>query len=138
MSELYSGGCACGAVRFETSSDPIGANHCQCRDCQRRSGTGHASYLVFPRRANMTVTGTLASWRVAGDSGNDKEHSFCPNCGAPVLLTLAALPELVAVHAASLDDPARFQPTQITYAASGQPWDQMDPALQRFEGQPPG
>ena len=49
MSDAYTGGCACGAVRYEIPGEPIVMNHCQCRDCQRRSGTGHGSYLTFPR-----------------------------------------------------------------------------------------
>lgn len=49
MSTSYTGGCACGALRYEAAAQPIFENHCQCRDCQKRSGTGHGSYLTFPR-----------------------------------------------------------------------------------------
>ena len=48
MSEAYTGGCACGAIRYEISGEPMAMNDCQCRDCQRKSGTGHGSYLTFP------------------------------------------------------------------------------------------
>ena len=34
MTKRYSGGCACGAIRYETGSEPIVEIHCQCRDCQ--------------------------------------------------------------------------------------------------------
>ena len=44
-------------VTFARDVAPIFQNHCQCRDCQRRSGTGHGSYLTFPARAEMTITG---------------------------------------------------------------------------------
>jgi hypothetical protein len=47
MSEAYAGGCACGAVRYEISSESVAMAGCQCRDCQRKSGTGHGSYLTF-------------------------------------------------------------------------------------------
>ena len=77
MTKTYTGGCACGAIRYETSSEPIFENHCQCRDCQKRSGTGHGSYLTFPQRADVTITGEANTWRVAGDSGNEKVHAFC-------------------------------------------------------------
>jgi hypothetical protein len=50
MSEAYAGGCACGAVRYEISGEPVAMAGCQCRDCQRKSGTGHGSYLTFPSR----------------------------------------------------------------------------------------
>lgn len=138
MSGIYAGGCACGAVRYETRSEPVFQNHCQCRDCQRRSGTGHGSYLTFPRRADMTITGETAAWRVAGDSGNEKTHAFCPVCGTPVYLTFAAMPELIAVHAASLDEPGLFEPQVVTYATRGLAWDHPDPALPAFERMPTG
>lgn len=132
----YTGGCACGALRYATPHVPVFQNHCQCRDCQRRSGTGHGSYLTFPQQADMAITGTEAHWRVAGDSGNLKEHAFCPNCGSPVLLRFVAMPDLVAVHAGSLDEPERFVPQVLTYGACGLPWDAMDPVLRRFQGMP--
>jgi hypothetical protein len=138
MSEPYTGGCACGAIRYVTHSASIAENHCQCRDCQRRSGTGHGSYLTFPRRAEVTITGEATIWRVAGDSGNDKLHAFCPICGTPVYLTFAAMPELIAVHAASLDDPARFRPQMVTYGVRSLAWDAVDSSLQTFERMPPG
>lgn len=137
MTKAYTGGCACGAIRYETMREPIFANHCQCGDCQKRSGTGHGSYLTFPQRADVTIVGEAKSWRVAGESGNEKIHAFCPTCGTPVYLTFAAMPELIVVHAASLDDPGRFDPQAVTYSVGGHRWDKMDPALQAFERMPP-
>ncbi len=138
MPESYSGGCACGAIRYEAGGEPLAQLHCQCLDCQKRSGTGHSSYLVFPSRTATTVTGTATSWRVAGDSGSEKVHSFCPTCGTPVFLTFEAMPDLIAVHAASLDDPSRFEPQVVTYNGRGFAWDALDPALQKFERMPAG
>ncbi len=136
MSGSYSGGCACGAIRCEIAAEPIFSNHCQCRDCQRRSGTGHGSYLTFARRADVRLTGEAKCWDVAGDSGNLKFHAFCPACGSPVYLTFAAMPELFTVHAASLDGPGRSRPQVVTYAGRGHAWDRMDPALPAFPGMP--
>ena len=48
------------------------------------------------------------------------------------------MPDLIAIHAASLDDPGRFNPQIVTYARRGHAWDTMAPGLQKFEGMPPG
>lgn len=136
VAKTYKGGCACGAVRYEAAGEPIFQNHCQCRDCQQRSGTGHSSYLVFADRGEVDISGEVNTWRVAGDSGNDKAHAFCPTCGTPVYLTFAAMPDLVAIHAASLDDPSRFQPQAVTYGVCALDWDVMDAALAKFERMP--
>jgi hypothetical protein len=137
MTKAYTGGCACGAIRYETAGEPVFENHCQCGDCQKRSGTGHGSYLTFAQRADVAILGEAKSWRVAGESGNEKIHAFCPTCGTPAYLTFAAMPELIVVHAASLDDPGRFNPQVVTYSVCGHEWDKIDPSLQAFERMPP-
>ncbi|MDQ0998510.1 hypothetical protein QFZ34_003692 [Phyllobacterium ifriqiyense] len=137
MSKPYTGGCACGEIRYEISSAPIFENHCQCHDCQKRSGTGHGSYLTFVNRAAMKITGKASTWNVAGDSGIEKIHAFCPTCGTLVYLNSVATPDMVAVPATSLDDPSRFNPQVVTYAIRGLAWDTIDPSLTKFEQMPP-
>lgn len=138
MDRLLTGGCACGAVRYATAQAPMFQNHCQCRDCQHRSGGGHASWLTFADRSAMVVEGgaDIGEWAVAGDSGQRKTHGFCRRCGAPVFLRFAGMPALVAVPAGSLDDPDCFAPQVVTYAARAPAWDHLDPALPAFAGMP--
>jgi hypothetical protein len=136
MATSYTGGCACGALRYEIPAEPLVSNDCQCRDCQRRSGTGHGSYLTF-QSAGQKVTGKAMLWDIAGDSGAVKTHAFCPTCGTPVYLTFAAMPALFTVHAASLDDPARYKPQIVTYGVRGYAWDHIDPTLPVFDRMPP-
>lgn len=133
----YTGGCACGTIRYTTRHAPLFQNHCQCRDCQRHSGTGHGSWLTFPARAEMAINGAAQHWELIADSGHVKTHAFCPVCGSPVYLLFAAMPDLIAVPAGSLDEPGRFAPQAFTYGARGLAWDAVDPALQVFERMPP-
>lgn len=114
------------------------ARSCWSKALEKRSGTGHGSYLTFPQRADVTITGEANTWRVAGDSGNEKIHAFCPTCGTPVYLTQVAMPELIAVHATSLDDPGQFNPQVVTYAIRGHAWDMIDPSLKTFDRIPQG
>ncbi|MDB5776340.1 MAG: hypothetical protein JWP38_2473 [Herbaspirillum sp.] len=136
MSETYSGGCACGAIRYEISGEPIVMLDCQCRDCQRESGTGHESHLAFPRTA-VKLSGEATHWDMVGDSGNAKTRAFCPTCGSPVYMTFAAMPEIFVVRPASLDDPSRYTPQMVTYGAQGYVWDHINPALPKFDKMPP-
>ena len=75
---------------------------------------------------------------MVGDSGNVKTRGFCPQCGLPVYLTFAAMPDIFTIRAASLDEPARYKPQVVTYAARGHDWDRLDPSLPKFAGMPPG
>ena len=137
MSEAYTGGCACGAIRYEISDEPIAQNDCQCRDCQRKSGTGHGSYLTFPDKRRVKLEGEATHWDIVADSGAVKTRAFCPTCGSPVSLTFRAAPDLFTIHAASLDDPSRYKPQAVTYAIRGHAWDHLDPALPKFDKMPP-
>ncbi|MBK3666009.1 GFA family protein [Bradyrhizobium diazoefficiens] len=137
MTKPYTGGCACGAIRYSIVGEPLFANHCQCRDCQRESGTGHGSYATFSRDG-VTVTGEAKRWDMVGDSGHVKTRAFCAECGLPVYMTFATRPEIFTIRAASLDEPARYRPQVVTFAARGYDWDHLDSGLTRFATMPPG
>ncbi|MDB5555772.1 MAG: aldehyde-activating protein, partial [Rhizobium sp.] len=106
------------------------------RDCQKRSGTGHGSYLTYSGRAEVEITGEASTRAMTGDSGNKKFHDYCPTCGTPVYLTFVAMPDFIAINAASLDDPGLFNPQVVTYTTRGLAWDTLDPALKMFERMP--
>jgi hypothetical protein len=137
MTKPYTGGCMCGAIRYEIPSEPVFSNHCQCRQCQHKSGTGHGSYLSFVGRKDVQLSGKATTWDMTADSGKVKTRSFCPTCGAPVFQTYPAMPDVITIHAASLDEPERFQPQAVTYASRGHGWDLLDPALVKFDTMPP-
>jgi hypothetical protein len=137
MSKPYTGGCACGAIRYEIKAEPVFSNECQCRHCQQRSGSGHGSWMAFASRADVTLNGEATEWDIAGDSGTVKRHAFCPTCGTPVFLTIPAVPNLFIIAAGSLDEPARYAPQVVTYASRAHALDRVDPGLARFETMPP-
>lgn len=136
MSNAYTGGCSCGAVRYEVRGKPTVMVDCQCRQCQRESGTGHQSHLTF-QAAEVRVEGETTAWEAVGDGGTRKVRTFCPTCGAPVAMTFPDMPDVFAVRAASLDDPALYRPELVVWTAAAQPWDLVDPSLPQFEKMPP-
>ena len=135
MTAVLSGGCACGAVRYESMVEPMVSGHCQCRACQYASGTGHASHAMVPKEA-LTIQGELRFWDSPADSGNVVGRGFCPQCGSPVLSRNSGMPDHLFLRAASLDDPSRFVPNMLVYTGRAQPWDRVDPELMSFETQP--
>ncbi|MDB5507379.1 MAG: Glutathione-dependent formaldehyde-activating [Devosia sp.] len=137
MTEPYTGGCACGAIRYEIAAEPLMMLDCQCRQCQQESGTGHASHLTFARLPGM-VSGAATVWTAVGDGGTVKARAFCPICGSPVYMTFPDNPDFLVIRAASLDDPSRYAPRQVLWTHSAQVWDHVDPGLPAFEKMPPG
>jgi hypothetical protein len=130
-----SGRCACGAVRYASSAEPTFFLNCHCRDCQRATGSGYAAIAVVPA-ASLTVNGEARYHAATGDSGHRIERGFCPACGSPLLMRLERLPDAVAIHAASLDDPALHRPAMDIFTTSAQPWDHMNPELRKFPKAP--
>ena len=65
MPTPFTGGCACGAIRYECSADPILSLNCHCRDCQRASGSPFATVLLVPQDA-VKITGAVKMVRREG------------------------------------------------------------------------
>ena len=72
------GGCYCGAIRYESDEPPISAMVCHCRECQRWTGSAFLAAVAF------TLTGfryTKGSPKL-NQSAPILERSFCPDCGS--------------------------------------------------------
>jgi hypothetical protein len=129
MSKM-TGGCICGAIRYETEADPIVMVNCHCRDCQRATGSGYAPFVIVPKAA-VKVSGQPRYYKTIGASGGAVERGFCPTCGAAVLSTLARVPDIMGILAASLDDPSLYKPTLDIFTTSAQPWHEMLASTQK-------
>ncbi|HUA34342.1 MAG TPA: GFA family protein [Candidatus Binataceae bacterium] len=129
------GGCACGAVRYECAADPMMAANCYCTDCRHSTGTAMASVMLVPKAA-LKITGTLKQYAVKGDSGAEVSRGFCPNCGSPILSLIGAMPEFVALKAGSLDDQSQFKPMVQVYMQSAPHWAPVRDDLPKFDKQP--
>jgi hypothetical protein len=131
MKVPFCGGCACGAIRYQCSAEPIMAVNCHCRDCQRATGTAYASGLFVPGAALRITKGDPKYHTTTADSGNLSSRGFCRECGSPVLANSSGHP-MVIIYASSLDDPSWHQPTMDVFASKAQPWDYMNPSLPRY------
>lgn len=64
----FTGGCMCGAVRYECSAEPVFMGNCHCRNCQRVTGTAFAAVILVPRNA-VTITGDVKYYETTGIAG---------------------------------------------------------------------
>ncbi len=136
ISVPFSGGCACGAIRYECSAEPLLTWKCHCRDCQRSTGSAFVGVVFVPAAALTLTKGNPKYYVVKGESGNTVRRGFCPDCGSPVIAKGDAFPDFQGVAVASLDDPSGVEPAADIWTASAQPWDYMNPALPKYEHQP--
>lgn len=131
MDQVLTGGCLCGAIRYECQGEPVFSGNCHCRDCQRTSGGAFTPAMFFPEAA-VKIGGETKSYEATADSGNKIWRQFCPNCGSQLFSKLQMLPGMIGLRAGTLDDPSAFQPTMDIYTSSAPCWDVMNSALPKF------
>ncbi len=122
------GQCTCGAVRYSVTQPAKFSYLCQCRQCQRTTGTGHDALFMVEATA-LSITGELREFEQRADSGNTMARKFCLVCGTIMMQCSSGYPHLRFIPAGTLDDPRGFKPTQVIWHSAAQPWDVVDPAL---------
>lgn len=135
----FTGGCVCGAVRYEVSAAPLMMFKCHCRDCQHVTGGGFVPGLLVPRAAFRLTKGELKYHHTPSLAGGRHKRGFCAECGSRI--TGGEFDQRpgnsIGLMAGSLDDPGWFQAQCDIFVADAQPWDQMDSTLPKFAQYPP-
>ena len=135
--KVLSGGCACGAIRYETTDAPILAVNCHCRQCQRASGSAYAPVLVVWKESLKMLSGQPSLYSPFPDNPFYLQRGFCSTCGSPVLMYRPERPRLAYILVGSLDSPGEYKPAMNIFTDEAHSWDLMDEKLDRFPGMPP-
>lgn len=130
--EEFSGGCACGAVRYVSSCAPVAMVNCHCRDCQRAGGAGYSPTVIIPRSHFQIIEGQPRYFDREAASGAVAQRAFCGDCGSPLFASSSAHPEYMGIRAGSLDDSVWFRPNTDVWTCSAQPWDIMHPDTEKI------
>jgi len=132
MSAHLTGGCGCGAVKFEISAPLSGAAYCHCTRCQRRTGTAvQASAKIEPGSFTL-VSGheQLRDW--SPPDGLSK--TFCGECGSAVFARDVDSGEVSIVRMAAIDGDPGVRPAARQFVAYAAPWEPIpDDGLPRFD-----
>ena len=134
MATKATGGCHCGAIRYDVTGEPAYSALCHCSDCRKASGAPMVGWALF-RQADVTVHGEPARYL----SSAAAERHFCPACGTGLFYYNAQVfPGQVDIQISTLDDPSLFPPQIHVQYAEAAPW--MDGAhdLPRFDRYPGG
>lgn len=127
------GGCLCGAVRYESSGDAMGTSVCHCTHCQKVSGSAFSVNVLVPR-AGLTYSGdSLASYTDTAESGRQLARKFCGKCGSSIASEPEAMPTVTVLKAGTLDDRSGLKPATHIWCASRQPWVEVPEGIDRFD-----
>jgi hypothetical protein len=138
MPNIRTGGCLCGAVRYESAGEPQFSLQCHCRDCQRSSGTAFVAAMRVPSAGFRIVKGAPRSYVTRAESGNEVTRLFCGECGSPIYIQVSTRPDIVGLRVGTLDDPSGFRPDANIFVKSAQPWVHLSPDLPKHDTYPPG
>jgi hypothetical protein len=131
MAAKLTGGCACGAIRYEVAAEPIVMFNCHCRDCQKTTGGPYTPVFYVPAKAFRITKGSPKYYDTASEMVGENQRGFCPECGSH--LFGGKTEQGQGITASSLDDPTLYRPQFEIWTSDAQPWDHMDPKLPKFE-----
>jgi hypothetical protein len=133
----FSGGCLCGALRYEAEGAPKYMGHCYCEDCRKASGSGFISFMGFAAGAVRFTGETLKFASEAANGGNAVRNS-CPVCGSLVFGGEIGKDTSFTIYAGTLDDPSLFHPTIAIFTRGRPDWAVIPPELKIFAREPQG
>lgn len=126
---ITTGGCLCGAVRFEAAGEPLWVGHCHCRSCRRGNGAALATFVGFASGGYQYIHGEPKGYH----SSPGVTRSFCATCGTPLTFEGERWPGEVHVHISTLDRPEDFEPQGHSFYGERIPWFDTADDLPRHE-----
>jgi hypothetical protein len=133
--QIHTGGCMCGAVRYEVTGEPREVGYCHCRMCQKSLGNLFGTFAIFARQGFRFTRGEPTFYA----SSRHKQRSFCSICGSPLTMWNAdrAIQNHVSIMLGTLDHPELFPPEKYAGNHSGiesqVSWFHIDDGLPRWK-----
>ncbi len=95
----WTGGCLCGAIRYEASEPPNKSGSCHCHICQQWTGSAYYAFAGFPVSAFRFTKGEPKIYKSTAIA----ERGFCPDCGSSLTVRY-----LVSLSAGGKSGPGQF------------------------------
>ncbi len=126
------GGCMCGAVRFETTGDSFEVIHCHCHSC-RKHNSGPVVTLAGFTSDQVAFSG---EGRKIYESSPGSSRAFCGNCGTPLTWEGdgGELGPIFEFHISTFDNPDALVPSAHAFEPERISWFDIADNLPRYEG----
>lgn len=124
---MITGGCLCGAVRYEIDADSLedDVSYCHCTMCRRWSGSAFGIFVRAPS--------ALLRWTGKQPKRYRSSHlawrAFCDECGSPIYFQFEGKPEYYALAVGCLDRPNDLKPADHWGVESRIAWIEIDDGL---------
>ena len=99
---MITGGCHCGAIRYEAQGEALIHALCHCTDCRRHAGAPMVAWTMYKQQSVRLTKGAPKTYC----SSEHGRRQFCADCGTGLFYTNATvLPGIVDVQSGTYDDP---------------------------------
>jgi hypothetical protein len=132
MSLIREGGCACGAVRYRLTSEPLFVHCCHCLNCQRQTGSAFVINLLIEADRVELLAGEPQAVDVPRDDGSMQRIFRCPTCQVAVYSEYTR-PEVLFVRGGTLDEPRDVTPDVHIFTKSKVDWVTLPESTPAFE-----
>jgi hypothetical protein len=132
MSESSEGGCACGAIRYRLTSDPLFVHCCHCLNCQRQTGSAFVVNLLIEADRVELLAGEPQAVSVPRGGGKKQKIWRCPTCQV-ALYSQYTSPRVRFVRAGTLDEPREIVPDVHIFTRSKVGWVTLPEGARAFD-----
>ena len=126
-----SGGCMCGAVRYEADQPQLFTALCHCRMCQRWTGSPMFGSAAFVRESISFTKGEPKTHK----SSAVCERGFCADCGSSLFTLYSSggvFDTVIFIGVGTFDDP-EIAPPDVHYGAESElSWMHRDDGIPRI------
>ncbi len=134
--ENHEGGCSCGQVRYEITSDPLIVHGCHCSWCQTQSGSAFAINALIEADRVKILKGEVEVIDTPSPGGVGQMIARCPKCEIAVWSNYNMFmpgDHIRFVRVGTLDNPNRLPPDVHIFTTTKQDWVILPPQDQVAE-----
>jgi hypothetical protein len=125
---IFSGGCLCGALRYESNHKPLETGYCHCTICRKSTSAPLVAFASFPIESFLYTNGTPSIYQ----SSSTGSREFCGKCGTQICHREIDTPVTVDVNSGTLDDISLVPPEFHIYTKDSVPWLEVNDELPRY------
>jgi hypothetical protein len=126
------GGCACGAIRYRLTSDPLFVHCCHCLNCQRQTGSAFVINVLIEADRMELLAGQPQAVPVPRSGGAEQTIWRCPTCQVALFSEYGSR-QVRFVRAGTLDEPETVAPDVHIYTRSKLPWVTLPESIPAFD-----
>ena len=129
------GGCYCGNITFVAEIDAGKVRVCHCTDCQHLTGSAYRVNVTVPKEKITFSGGKAKTYTKTAESGTQRVHAFCPECGTPVYSTTVGEIKGYGLRVGTIRQRKDLKPSLQQWCRSALDWTADLHALPKFDKQ---